>query len=67
MSSYSAGYLNVTGNAYFDPSGSSTASFNAANVVVNGPWVGGQDGMIELMYSTGSARNKWVTVTRNGL
>jgi hypothetical protein len=33
---YNAGYINVQGNAYFDPSGSNTAQVNAVNVTVNG-------------------------------
>ena len=36
MSTYNAGYINVQGNAYFDPSGSSTAQLNTANLTVNG-------------------------------
>jgi len=36
MASYNAGYINVAGDAYFDPSGSDTAVINAANVTVNG-------------------------------
>ena len=36
MATYSAGILNVSGNAYFDPSGSNTASFQTVNAIVNG-------------------------------